>query len=102
VNFQVVPKGKINSSRTGAANEWLDGNSISFTLLTPDQLPKPGSWIRVTVGCDGKALTGEINGHQVISAAAKKAPPEGPFRFAPAKGLEIMNIFVRELKEEKK
>jgi hypothetical protein len=57
-----------------------------------------GQWnrIAVTVSKDGVAST--LNGRP--GAKASHVPDAGPIRFKPAEGLEIMNVFVRDLKEK--
>jgi hypothetical protein len=56
----------------------------------------PGRWNRVAVTVDGNGVSQMLNGRQ--GAKTSFVPDAGPIRFKPAEGLELMNIFVRELK----
>ena len=73
------------------------GMNHSVTLTNPD-IDFRGKWNRVvvTVGKDGVSQT--LNGRQGPKSGS--VPDLGPIVFKPAEGLEIMNVFVRELKEK--
>ena len=62
---------------------------------------KPNTWARSVVRFDGTTLTLSTNGAQVYKATTKEPRTAGPLEFSGAEGLEIMNVFVRELKEKK-
>lgn len=65
---------------------------------------KPGAWARTSILFDGTTMTISVNGQQQYAFKALQAIPASAFVFspeAPTKGLEIMNVFVRELKEKK-
>jgi hypothetical protein len=59
---------------------------------------KPGAWNRAVVRRTRKAVAVAVNGKPVLDAAFDAAPKAGPVLFQPAEGLEVMNVFVRELK----
>ena len=73
------------------------GMNHSYTHTNPD-IDFRGKWNRVvvTVGKDGVSQT--LNGRQGPKSGS--VPDLGPIVFKPAEGLEIMNVFVRELKEK--
>ena len=63
---------------------------------------KSGGWNRATILFDGKTLAVAVNGQEVVRADASGAVPDDRIGFlATIEGLEIMNVFVRELKENK-
>ena len=74
------------------------GTNQVHTRTNPD-IDSRGQWNRIvaTVGKDGVSHT--LNGRQ--GAKSNFVPGTGPIAFKPAEGLEIMNVFVRELKEKK-
>jgi hypothetical protein len=100
MSLQFNPKGLVTVGGPDDKLAWLDRSSSQLTSLTPDQFAKPGSWMRVKVRCDGKSLKVEFNGRSVYQSNVIKEPPTGSIRFWPAEGLEVMNVFVRELKEK--
>ena len=59
-------------------------------------------WNRTVLTFDGKTATARVNGEAVAKVNAGGAAPAGPVLFHPEDGLEVMNVFARELKEEKK
>jgi hypothetical protein len=60
---------------------------------------KPGAWNRAVVGYDGRVFTVSVNGQQAIREAVGKPLAAAEVRFyPPADGVEITNVFVRELK----
>ena len=62
---------------------------------------KPGTWSRATIAFDGKRLTCGVNGETQITSEAQRPGVPDAFTFVAFNGLEIMNVFVRELKEKK-
>jgi Domain of Unknown Function (DUF1080) len=58
---------------------------------------KAGTWNRAVIVFDGKEA--RVDGK---TTRLNDPLPAAPVTFQPAEGLEIMNVFVRELKEEKK
>jgi hypothetical protein len=62
---------------------------------------KAGAWNRSVLRFDGKTPTLEINGEKTATSDLRDLKADGPITFHPASGLEIMNVFVRELKEKK-
>jgi hypothetical protein len=73
------------------------GTNQTFGMTNAD-INSRGKWNRVvvTVGKDG--VSQKLNGREIGSASPGTDP--GPIRFKPAEGLELMNVFVRELKEK--
>ncbi len=61
---------------------------------------KPGTWNRSSLAFDGKMFTVVVNGTQAINVKLEKLPPAVPIGFTGGKGVEIMNVFYRELKEK--
>lgn len=57
-----------------------------------------GKWTRVVVTVGPDEVSWTVNGRRIGKAASGVAA--GPIRFKPAEGLELMNVFVRELKEK--
>jgi hypothetical protein len=105
LGLMVSHKGLITASRTTANGVEIwdkDRAGAGGVELGPNLQAKPGSWIRVVARCDKDGLKVTHNGNLIYLAYLKDKPPEGPIKFVPQKGLEIMNVFVRELKEEKK
>ncbi|HVL13777.1 MAG TPA: DUF1080 domain-containing protein [Gemmata sp.] len=97
-------KGLLTSSEatSGAEKNWLEKRAgFSITALPENRYVKPGDWTRVVIRCDGKAHTATFNNHLVFLKNPTTDPPEGQIRFIPSKGLEIRNVFLRELKEKK-
>ena len=101
IGLQFGPNGLLSASTQGSDRAWLDMSKGGLNALTPEQRAKPGSWMRVVVRFDGEVLTAHVNGHLVLLRYAIKQPDPGPFRFVPAEGLEVMNVFARDLTEEK-
>jgi hypothetical protein len=58
---------------------------------------KPGEWNRATVRIGGGRYTLLVNGKEVASIKGDM-PPAGPVTFRSAEGLELRNIYIRELK----
>jgi hypothetical protein len=58
---------------------------------------KPGVWNRATITLDGKSMVVAINGQDIHRAPATDLRTK-PISFKAADGLEIMNVFYRELK----
>jgi hypothetical protein len=77
--------------------EWKGETSV-YDLKTP---VKPGAWARSVVRFDGTKLTITVNGTLIYQGTTKAPRADGPIEFSPDKGLEVMNLFVRELKEKK-
>jgi hypothetical protein len=73
------------------------GTNTAFSASNADASSR-GKWTRVvlTVGKDGVSQV--VNGRQI--GDVKPGVDAGPIRFKPAEGLELMNVFVRELKEK--
>lgn len=98
--LQMTPRG-MGAFTYGDSDEprgpWLENKSEFCNV----QHAKPGSWARVGVKFDGAALTTYLNGQLAMICKAKKDPTPGPFRFTDREGFEIMNVFVRDLKEAK-
>jgi hypothetical protein len=65
---------------------------------------KFGSWNRAIVRRQGKVTTVTVNGENISEHTFDAIPAPGPIRFQadglPEGGLELMNVFVRELKEK--
>ncbi|HEY1189305.1 MAG TPA: DUF1080 domain-containing protein [Gemmata sp.] len=77
------------------------GGSNATASFTPEakQAVKPGTWNRAVITQDGKEITIAINGkvvHRMRTTAAK-----APVIFRPSEGLEIMNVFAKELPAKK-
>ncbi|HVK16083.1 MAG TPA: family 16 glycoside hydrolase [Fimbriiglobus sp.] len=64
--------------------------------ITNADAPSRGKWTRVAVIVSPDEVTRSVNGRQISRATPGVAA--GPIRFKPAEGLELMNVFVRELK----
>jgi hypothetical protein len=77
--------------------------NLTVTASEPVQTKAvKAGWNRTVLAFDGKTAAVKINGEEVAKVETKVAPPAGPVLFHPAEGLEIMNVFARELKEAKK
>ncbi len=63
---------------------------------------KPTGWNRIVVGYDGNNATFSINGQEPVKGKVDGALSATTINIFPVKGMEVMNVFVRELKEEKK
>jgi hypothetical protein len=83
----------------GSLGGFRDGDKLRGSFTGKALELKPGSWNRTVVTFDGKAYAMTVNGKELGKWEDKGA--EGPIRFHPVAGLEIMNVFVRELKEKK-
>ena len=60
---------------------------------------KAGSWNRVVITVKPDRVSATIDGKPLVPPRGEgQAPRPGPITFKPAGGLEIMNVFVRELK----
>ncbi|MCI0701467.1 MAG: DUF1080 domain-containing protein [Planctomycetia bacterium] len=88
----VATGGKV---KIGVVNTQLVVESVETKVV------KPGAWNRTVLTFEGKMATVRINGEAVGKVKSENAPPAGPIVFHPAEGLEIMNVFYRELKEKK-
>ncbi|MBX9622916.1 MAG: DUF1080 domain-containing protein [Gemmataceae bacterium] len=79
---------------------WLaaEGPGDGVVDLKPEQYARPGAWARAVVRSDGKEVVVRFNDHPVYRRGVAKDPPAGPVVFRPAPGLEVMNVFVRDLK----
>ncbi len=62
---------------------------------------KPGALARTAIRFDGTMLTISVNGQQQYAFKALQAIPADSFVFLPVEGLQLMNLFVRELEEKK-
>jgi hypothetical protein len=60
---------------------------------------KGGKWNRTVVTIEGKKLHLSVNGDSGTVTETMQAIPDAPFTFQPTEGLELMNVFVRELKK---
>ncbi|MBN9118775.1 MAG: DUF1080 domain-containing protein [Planctomycetes bacterium] len=81
----------------GSLVGWRDGDKFEGTRRGKDVDLKPGQWNRTVITVDGKKYSVTVNGKDA-GAWEEKERAEGPVRFRPTAGLEIMNVFVRELK----
>jgi hypothetical protein len=75
------------------------------TFTTPEKataktVAKPGGWNRTAIVIDN-SLTVRVNGGEVGDWGFAGITPVTALAFTPAEGLQIMNVFVRELKEKK-
>jgi Domain of Unknown Function (DUF1080) len=71
------------------------GTNQSFTMTNPGADFR-GQWNRIVTTVTKDGVSSMLNGRP--GAKASHVPDRGPIRFKPAEGLEIMNMFVRELK----
>ena len=71
------------------------GTNQTFTMTNPGTDFR-GQWNRVVVTVDKKGVSSTLNGRP--GAKSNFVPGPGPITFKPAEGLEIMNVFVREVK----
>jgi hypothetical protein len=62
---------------------------------------KAGQWNRVVLTFDGKKATATINGVAAGEVETKAAPPASPVVFHPIDGLELRNVYFRELPAKK-
>jgi len=81
----------------GSKAEWsVDfGTNQSFSSTNSD-INFRGQWNRVILTVDKSGVSSTLNGHQ--GAKSNHVTDAGPIRFKPAEGLELMNLYVRELK----
>jgi hypothetical protein len=77
------------------------GSSVKGGPVTTPRYIKPGGWTRVRILRDNASCLVSSNGDEVTKMTSEDGPVGGPITFTAAKGLEIMNVFVRELKEKK-
>jgi hypothetical protein len=78
---------------------WKDAKH-TWTLKTPI---KPGEWARSVVRFDGTTVSISTNGETLFQATTIKPRPDATINLWHGEGVaEIRNIFIRELKEEKK
>ena len=91
------------------AHVYPDGETL-HSILEPDKLVgapgkkvelKPGAWNRSVITFDGNKYAFTVNGVQVGAFRPDKVQAYGPVVFEPAAGTEIMNVFIRELEEDK-
>jgi hypothetical protein len=61
---------------------------------------KPGTWNRTVLTFDGTTATATVNGQPAGTVKTATPPPAGGVVFHSAEGLELMSIYVRELKEK--
>jgi len=71
------------------------GTNQSFTMTNPG-IDFRGQWNRIVVTVNKNGVSSSLNGRP--GAKASHVCDPGPIRFKPAEGLEIMNVFVREMK----
>jgi hypothetical protein len=71
------------------------GIDQSFTMTNPG-IDFRGTWTRVVATVDKNGVSTTINGRP--GPKSSFVPGPGPIRFKPAEGLELMNVFVREMK----
>jgi hypothetical protein len=79
-----------------------DGKVGSRTDTGKAQKLKLGAWNRTVVTATAQKITITVNGEEVIGVPATKRTPAAAVAFVPTEGLEIMNVFFRELNEEKR
>ena len=65
-----------------------------------DRPLKPGTWARGSIAFDGAILTIGVNGQTQSRVQALQQRVADAVTFFAAEGLEIMNVFVREIKEK--
>ncbi|MFO0824170.1 MAG: family 16 glycoside hydrolase [Gemmataceae bacterium] len=61
---------------------------------------KPGAWGRTVMTLSGTSYSMTVNGTEIGTWVGKELPA-GPIKLPSPKAIEIMNVFVRELKEKK-
>ncbi len=86
----IQPNGKVG----------LTGCTKALDLLSKDvetKAIKSGAWNRTIFTCDGKTVSATING-EVVATLKADAPADGLISFVPSEGLQIMNVFLREIK----
>lgn len=59
---------------------------------------KPGQWNRVVLTFDGKTVSAIVNGVSVGKVETDQSPPASPVLLHAADGLELRNIYLREIK----
>ncbi len=74
------------------------GTNQLHTITNADAAGARGNWTRVVVTVGPDEVSYAVNGRRVSKATPGVAA--GPIRFKPAGGLELMNLFVREIKEK--
>jgi hypothetical protein len=82
----------------------LTGSTKDLKLVTKTvqtKVLKDGGWNRTVFTCDGKTVTATINGEKVAVLDDASAAGAGLISFVPSDGLEIMNVFLRDLKGNK-
>ena len=99
----VAPPGpaSVAFARDGKVPVITSGKSWPVLEVFPiaqEEQPKPGAWMRAGIRYDGKELTTTLNGHRIFRGVPPEELPVGPIKLSPREGLEIMNVFVRELK----
>ncbi len=72
------------------------GTNQLHAITNADAAGTRGKWTRVVVTVGPDEVSYSVNGQRVSKATPGVAA--GPIRFKPAEGLELMNLFVRELK----
>jgi hypothetical protein len=78
------------------------GGSVAASEKAEAKGLKAGQWNRVVLTFDGKTASATVNGKGVGTAEVKAAPPASPVVIHPIDGLELRNVYVRELKADKK
>lgn len=82
-------------------SESLQEGGRGMIELLPNQYAKPGSWCRAYIKNDGKQFIASFNGIVVVDCDVTNDRGKAPFMFSPSPGMEIMNVFARELKPAK-
>lgn len=83
----------------GSAADWsVEFGTNQLHTITNADAQTRGKWTRVEVKATKDEVSRAVNG-RVVNTARPGLPP-GPFRFKPAPGLEVMNVFVRDLKRK--
>lgn len=89
----VYPDG---TAQVGVAN----GATVTASPKAAVKGLKPGAWNRTVLTFDGTTATATVNGQRIATVKVATAPPATPVLFHSAEGLELMSIYVRELKEK--
>jgi hypothetical protein len=73
------------------------GSTVAASEKAEAKGLKAGAWNRVVLTFDGKKATATVNGVAAGTAEVKAAAPALPVVFHPTDGLEIRNVYLREL-----
>jgi hypothetical protein len=96
LTFAVAPSGDVSAA-------WQTAGATKAEKTFPHgDAVKRGAWNRVTISITDNRVLGSINSTPGVKLGLAGVRKTEPFTFKPAEGLEIMNVFVRELKQEKK